>query len=147
MADADQSYSLEIDATPEDCMAVLLDFPAYPQWSGPLTFAKVLEQDAAGRGRIVEFKLDMKLREIRYVLEYEYDGSRQARWHSVDGDVSSVTGSYEFQALGPGRTKATCKQSIDLGFWVPGPLRRLAERQALRDSVSEFKAEVERRRA
>ena len=33
----------------------------------------------------------------------------------------------------------------ELGFWMPGPLRRLAERTALKQSVDEFKAEVERR--
>jgi hypothetical protein len=34
---------------------------------------------------------------------------------------------------------------VDVGFWIPGPLRRIFERQALRESVLEFKAEAERR--
>lgn len=31
------------------------------------------------------------------------------------------------------------------GFWLPGPIRRMAESSALQQSVNDFKAEVERR--
>ena len=57
---------------------------------------------------------------------------------------SEMEGRYTFRKLGPESTEATCRQEIKLGFWVPGPLRKLAERTALKQSVSELKAEVER---
>ncbi|HEY8515268.1 MAG TPA: SRPBCC family protein [Candidatus Binatia bacterium] len=145
MAEAEQSYTTEIEASVEQCWDVLLDFDRYPAWSGPVTACKVLERDADGRARVVEMTLDMKIRNVRYVLQYEYDVPRRADWHLVEGDVTSITGSYEFEPIAPNRTRATCRQAVDLGFWVPGPLRRMIERQALRDSVHEFKAEAERK--
>lgn len=150
MSEASQSQSVDVEASVSVCVSVLLDFPHYPTWSGPIQSCRVLEVDAAGRGRIVEFVLDMKIRSVRYVLEYAYDlhpGDQpaSATWSLVEGDVAAVDGSYRFEPLGKKRSRATCSQSVDVGFWIPGPLRRIFERQALRDSVLEFKAEAERR--
>lgn len=145
MAEAEQSQSIEVAASIEDCCAVLLAFERYPSWSGPITGASVLERDPDGRARKVEMTLDMKIKSVRYVLQYEYDLPRVARWHLVEGDVAGIVGSYEFEEIDARHTRITCKQAVDLGFWVPGPLRRVIERQALRDSVAEFKTEAERR--
>jgi len=145
MAEAEQSFTTEVDAGIDDCCAVLLDFEHYPQWSGPTTRTTVLDRHPDGNARRVEMVLDMKIRSVRYVLEYDYDLPKNARWHLVEGDVAGVVGSYSFEAIDARHTRATCAQAVDLGFWIPGPLRRLIERQALRDSVLEFKAEVERR--
>ena len=145
MAEAEQSYSAEVDASIEDCCAVLLDFERYPEWSGPTTAVRVLERDADGRARQVEMTLDMKIRNVRYVLEYSYDLPARATWRLVEGDVTAIDGGYTFEKIDSTHTRATCRQAVDLGFWVPGPLRRLIERQALRDSVQEFKSEAERR--
>ncbi len=145
MADAEQSFSAEVAADVEDCVAVLLDFERYPEWSAPITGARILEYDATGRGQDVEFELDMKIRTVRYVLRYAYELPGRATWQLVEGDVTAVSGAYEFEPLPAGRCRATCRQAVDLGFWIPGPLRRILERQALRDSVLEFAAEAARR--
>ncbi|MBM4243093.1 MAG: hypothetical protein FJ148_04665 [Deltaproteobacteria bacterium] len=145
MAEADQSFTTDVDASIDICCAVLLDFDRYPQWSGPMTGVRVLERDAEGRARQVEMTLDMKIRNVRYVLEYTYDLPARAHWRLVEGDVSGIDGSYTFERIDDAHTRVTCRQTVDLGFWVPGPLRRLIERQALRDSVLEFKGEAERR--
>lgn len=143
MPEARQSYSTEIEADVERCIDVLLDFERYPAWSGPITEARVLERDAERRGRVVAFGLDMKIRTVRYTLAYEYELPGRARWALVEGDLSRVEGEYRFEPLAPGRTRATCSQEVDVGFWVPGPLRRVFEKQALRDSVEDFKRAVE----
>ena len=145
MAEADQNFSAEIDAPIECCVETLLDFAAYPRWSSPILETTVLSLDDAGRAEHVAFALDMKIRTVRYTLAYEYDLPIRARWHLVEGDLSSVLGSYLFEPLSKTRTRATCAQTVDIGFWIPGPLLRIVERQALRDSVLEFKAEAERR--
>jgi len=145
MADAEQSFTTDVDASIEGCWAVLLDFERYPSWSAPTTACKVAERDSEGRARLVEMTLDMKIRSVRYVLEYAYQPPDKASWHLVEGDLSGIVGGYEFEAIDANHTRATCRQAVELGFWVPGPLRRLIERQALRDSVLEFKSEAERR--
>jgi ribosome-associated toxin RatA of RatAB toxin-antitoxin module len=143
--DAAQEVVVQIAASAAECFDVILDFDRYPEWSSAIEQARVVERDKAGVGRIVEFQIDMKVRSVRYVLEYAYKKPSELTWHSVEGDVESIEGYYHFRKLGPALTEARCRQEIQLGFWVPGPLRRLAERTALRQSVEEFKAEVERK--
>ena len=65
-------------------------------------------------------------------------------WKSCDGDVESVEGSYTLEKVGAKKTKVTCRQKIVLGFWVPGPIRSLIERTALKQSVLEFKGAAEK---
>jgi len=145
--DAAQEVVVEIAATPAQCFEVLLDFERYPEWSSAVTGARIVERDAHGVGRIVEFHIDAKVKTIRYVLEYAYKKSSQLTWTSIDGDVQSIAGAYRLRKLGTNRTEAACRQEIELGFWLPGPLRKLAERTALKQSVTELKEEVERRLA
>jgi hypothetical protein len=124
----------------------LSDFPDYPRWSSPVLECRVLDRHPDGLARRVAFALDMTVKTLRYVLEYSFEPPHGATWHLVEGDVKSVEGSYRFEPAGD-RTKATCTQAIDIGFWVPGPIRRPLEQKALRDSVEEFKKAVEARAA
>lgn len=141
------THTAEIDADVEDCIAVLADFEGHPRWSTPVVRAATLSCDEHGRGRNVAFELEMKIRRISYVLEHTWDPPYRVSWKLVEGDIAGVKGSYEFERIAPGRTRATCTQNVDLGFWIPGPLRRLFEEQALADAVAEFKREAERRAA
>lgn len=144
MADFSQSYATVIDGSVEDCFAALVDFADYPRWSSPITECKVLDRHADGLPRRVAFALDMTLKTIRYTLAYTFDPPRGGTWKFVDGDLHDIEGSYTFTDA-KGRTKAVCTQSIDIGFWIPGPIRRTFERKALQDSVEEFKKAVEAR--
>jgi hypothetical protein len=146
VSDYSQSYSTEVSGSVDECFAVLTDFAAYPDWSSPITECRVLDRHPDGLPRRVAFALDMTLKTIRYVLEYEYEPPHGARWWLVEGDLKDVEGSYRFEKHGEGTT-ATCSQAIDLGFWVPGLLRRTFERKALQDSVEEFRKAVEARAA
>lgn len=143
-ASAAQEVTVEIAAPPSRCFAVIVDFERYPEWSSAIRRATVLERDQHGVGRVVEFEVDINIKRIRYVLEYAYRRPRQLTWHSVDGDVESVQGAYQFRKLAPQLTEATCRQEVQLGFWLPARIRALAERTALAQSVNEFKAAVER---
>jgi hypothetical protein len=145
MAETSQTYSAEVDASIDDCIAVLVDFEHYPDWCTPILEAKVLTRDESGRGQRVAYALDMRIRTIHYTLEYSYAFPTRMTWRLVEGDLSDVQGAYELESLADGRTRAACTQEVDLGFWIPGPIRRMFERQALRDSVLELKAEAERR--
>jgi hypothetical protein len=139
-----QTYSTRVAASRDACFAVLIDFDAYPRWSSPITSCRVLERHPDGLAKRVEFHLDMTVKTIRYVLEYTYDKPRGARWKLVDGDVKDVEGEYTFEEHG-GTTTATCTQAIDLGFWLPGFIKKPFEQKALRDSVEEFRRAVEAR--
>ena len=147
MAVEEQEFSVEVEASQAECFKAILDFERYPEWSSAIQKVAVLERDAQGVGKVVEFRIDMKFKSIRYVLDYRYRKPSQLTWHSVDGDVESINGAYKFEKIDADRTNVTCRQAISIGFWVPGPVRKLLERTALRQSVMEFKADVEKRRA
>lgn len=147
MADAQQSFSTAIEAPADLCYHAIADFEAYPSWSSPITKVAVLDRYSDGFARQVEFFIDMKLKTVRYVLEYTWLPPDRLTWKYVDGDLHDVVGSYVFEPLDTARTHATCSQAVSLGFWIPGLLRRTFEQTALRQSVLEFKAEAERRAA
>jgi uncharacterized membrane protein len=147
MVEVQQSFSTLIEAPADLCYAAIADFDAYPSWSAPITKIAVLDRHPDGFARQVEFFLDMKIRVVRYVLEYTWSPPHRLTWTYAGGDVEDIVGSYVFEPLAAHRTNATCSQAIALGFWVPGILRRALEATALRQSVLEFKVEAERRAA
>jgi uncharacterized membrane protein len=145
MADHQQSFSTPIDAPVDLCYAAIADFESYPSWSSPVSKITVLDRHPDGRARRVEFVVDMKLREVRYVLEYTWHPPNRLTWKMTEGDLADIEGSYVFETDGAGKTNATCSQAISLGFWVPSLVLKPIEQTALRQSVLEFKAEAERR--
>lgn len=143
MSEYSQTYSTAVAGSVDACFNVLVDFERYTDWSSPITKCRIVDRYPDGLARRVEFHLDAKVKTLRYVLEYEYDPPHGARWHLVEGDIAGVEGSYRFEPAGE-RTTATCSQSIDVGFWVPGFLRRTFEASALQQTVEEFRAAVEK---
>lgn len=139
-----QIFSTPIDAPVALCYDAIADFEAYPQWSSPVSKITVIDRHPDGRARRVEFEVDMKLRTVRYVLEYTWHPPNRLTWKMAEGDLADIEGSYVFEADGANRTTATCSQAISLGFWVPSLILKPIEQTALKQSVLEFKAEAER---
>jgi len=139
-----QEFSTEVHASVAQCFATITDFEQYPQWFSTIQRSKILSRHASRLAQRVEYFIDMKVKVVSYVLEYEYNKPTQLTWKSVDGDIEAIEGSYRFEKLGSGLSRATCRQAVSLGFWVPGLLRSLMERQALKQAVLEFKAAAEK---
>jgi uncharacterized protein YndB with AHSA1/START domain len=139
----DQQFTTEINASVGQCFATITTFENYPEWFSTIEATAVLERYRDGLGKRVEYLVDMRLKTIRYVLEYEYDKPLRLTWRSVEGDIDAIEGAYVFEKLGPQRSSATCRQAVSFGFWVPGPLRAILERHALTQAVLEFKAAAE----
>ncbi|MBI1817001.1 MAG: SRPBCC family protein [Deltaproteobacteria bacterium] len=138
-------YTTEVAASVKDCFATIIDFERYPSWSSSVREIRVLDRHPDGLAHRVEFHVDITLKTIRYVLEYEYDPPGRLTWRSVDGDVESIEGKYTFEKLAANKTRVTCRQVVVIGFWLPGLVRRAMERTALQQSVDEFKQAAEAR--
>jgi ribosome-associated toxin RatA of RatAB toxin-antitoxin module len=136
------SHSETIAASPQACFDALLEFETYSDWQSGVRSCRVLERDAAGRGSLIETSIDAKLRTVRYVLRYNYDEPRRIWWDYVEGDVKSIEGAYTLDVL-DGGTRATYEVGVDVGFFVPGPIRKLLGETMLRRSVRELKERVE----
>ena len=95
MADATTS-SITIAAPPERVMAVIADFPAYPEWAEQVKSVEVLGSDGAGRAEQVRFTMDAGPIKDSYTLDYTWaaDG-RSVSWTLVKGQIQKAqNGSY-----------------------------------------------------
>jgi ribosome-associated toxin RatA of RatAB toxin-antitoxin module len=145
---ADQStQSIVIDAPPAAIMAVIADFPAYPEWTGSLKLAEVLEEGPDGRAKRVHFTLDAGVVKDSYDLEYIWTGDERVEWNLVKGQMQKMQhGTYSLVPLNdPQRdsTEVTYSLTIDLAIPMLGMLKRKAERVVMDTALKELKKRVE----
>src|SRR5829696_10244019 len=85
---ADQStQSIVVDAPAADVMAVIADFPSYPEWVASAKKVEVLETGPDGRAQRVHFVLDAGAVKDDYVLDYTWEGDRKVSWTLVKGQM------------------------------------------------------------
>lgn len=141
---ADQStQSIVVEAPAVDVMAVIADFPAYPQWVSAAKQVEVLESGPDGRARRVHFVLDAGAVKDDYVLDYTWDGDRKVTWTLVSGQMQKrQDGSYTLVETA-GRTEVTYSITIDLSIPMLGMIKRKAEKVILDTALKELKKRVE----
>src|SRR5688572_28400100 len=119
--------SIIIDALPQAVMAVIADFPSYPEWAQGIKNAEVLDEGTGGRADKVYFELDASPIKDAYTLAYDWHGEEAVRWHLVEGKMlKAMEGAYELRPNGPG-TEVTYRLAVDLSIPMIGLLRRKAE--------------------
>jgi polyketide cyclase/dehydrase/lipid transport protein len=134
MADS-TTQSLTMHAAPEAIMAVIADFPAYPEWADAVKTAEVVEEGADGRAGM--FK-------DAYTLAYEWapDGL-SVSWHLTKGQIQRAQhGSYVLSPAGDATT-VTYTLSVELSIPMIGMLRRKAEKIIIDTALKELKRRVE----
>jgi uncharacterized membrane protein len=141
---ADQStQSIVVDAPAAEVMAVVADFPAYPEWVSAAKRVEVLETGPDGRARRVHFVIDAGPVSDDYVLDYTWDGDRRVAWTLVQGQMQKKQdGSYLLEEAG-GRTTVTYTIAIDLSIPMLGLIKRRAEKVILDTALKELKKRVE----
>jgi ribosome-associated toxin RatA of RatAB toxin-antitoxin module len=131
--------SEEIDAPPQACFDALTDFETLPAWQGAVRSAEVLERDASGRGVVIEFEVDAKLKRVTYRLRQVYDEPHRIGSEYLGGDFRDFAGEWRFVALEGGRTRAELDLRIDPGRLVPGPVRSAIADAVMRRSLVDLK--------
>ena len=108
MADRTRA-SIQIGAPAADVMAVIADLPAYPEWTGEVKQAEVLEQNPdSGRAARVRLSIDSGALRDQQLLDYTFDGDRAVHWTLVEGDMlRSLEGSYVLTPADGGPDKST----------------------------------------
>ncbi|MGY1827156.1 MULTISPECIES: SRPBCC family protein [unclassified Blastococcus] len=141
---ADQStQSIVVEAPAAEVMAVIADFPSYPQWVSAAKKVEVLETGEDGRARRVHFVLDAGAVKDDYVLEYTWDDDRRVSWTLVKGQMQKrQEGSYTLVEK-DGRTEVTYSITIDLSIPMLGMIKRKAEKVILDTALKELKKRVE----
>jgi uncharacterized membrane protein len=141
---ADQStQSITVEAPAAEVMAVIADFPAYPEWVAAAKKVEVVEDGPGGRAKQVHFVLDAGAVKDDYVLDYTWDGDRKVSWKLVKGQMQKrQEGSYTLEE-GDGRTEVTYRITIDLSIPMLGMIKRKAEKVILDTALKELKKRVE----
>jgi ribosome-associated toxin RatA of RatAB toxin-antitoxin module len=137
----------EIDAPLEEVWALVEDVAKAPQWQGGLKAIDVLERDDQGRALLCETESDAKVRTVKSIVRFEYDGPTALRWTQVKGDLKSVDGRWDLEELGDGRTRATYWIQADLGrmlgMVIRGPLVDLLRQMLAGARAGELKRAIE----
>lgn len=136
--------SAEIAATPQECFDALTAYESLPEWQGAVKRAEVLERDEQGRGTVIEYEVDAKVKTVRYRLRQSYDEPRRVCSEYLDGDFRDFKGEWRFIALPEGGTRAEVDVDIDPGRFVPGPIRKAISDAVMRRAVTDLKNHVER---
>lgn len=138
------SSSITIEAAPADVMAVIADFSRYPDWTGEVKEAEVLETD--GRGRAEEVRLVMDAGAIKddQTLAYTWTGEHEVSWTLVKSQMlRSLDGSYLLKAVGAGSTEVTYRLTVDVKIPMLGMIKRKAEKVIIDRALAGLKKRVE----
>lgn len=140
--------STEIAASIEAIYAVAADPEGAPRWQPEIEVAECLERDAAGGQLRVRIETETPIKRLTSILVYSYESPTRISWHQEDGDLKSVTGSWELRELGDERTAATYELEVDpgriLGMALRGPVVGVLRGKLVDSMPGKLKAFVER---
>jgi uncharacterized membrane protein len=126
MATISGSAGTEIDAGIDAVYAVAADGEGAPHWQSEIQVAECLERDAGGEQLRVRMETETPFKRLVSTLRYSYERPSRISWTQEDGDLRSVTGSWELEDLGGDRTRATYTLEVDpgriLGMAMRGPV-------------------------
>ena len=139
--------SVEIGAPVDRCYAIAADIEHAPEWQPALTDVEVLTRDAEGRAATADTTFDARVRALRVRLRFAYAPPSSITWDEERGDVKSLHGSWRFEDLGGGRTRATYGLEVDpgrmLGLLLRGPTEDKVRDYLLGGAVDGLKARAE----
>jgi ribosome-associated toxin RatA of RatAB toxin-antitoxin module len=135
------SASIEIAAAPSEVMAVIADFPSYPQWVDSMKSAEVLTT-SGGRAETVRMVLDHPLVKDDYVLAYDWK-TDEVSWKLVKGTLlKAMDGSYAVAPHASGTT-VTYTLKVDVNMPMIGMFKRKAEKTIIDGALKGLKKRVE----
>jgi len=139
--------SVEIEAPIERCYEIAADIENAVEWQGSLRDVEVLERDGEKRAVLVETESDAKVKHVKAVLRFSYDPPTAIGWVQEKGDTKSLHGSWAFEDLGGGRTRATYALEADpgrlLGLLLRGPAESMVRDFLVGNAAEGLKGKAE----
>lgn len=145
MADS-STQSITIAAPPERVVAVICDFPRYPEWTEAVRRAEVIEEYEDGYASQVRFTIDAGVLADEYVLAYSYaEDLSRIEWHLVAPSKMqrSQQGSYDVVGNPDGSSTVTYTLEVELSVGMLGMFRRKAEKMIMDTALKQLKHRVE----
>jgi uncharacterized membrane protein len=137
------SSSITIAAPAEKVLGVIADIPSYPEWTGQIKSAEVVEAGADGKPASAKFVMDAGVLKDEYTLAYDWRGDG-VDWKLVGKSAvqKSQVGSYTLVDQG-GSTEVTYKLAVDIAMPMLGMFKRKAEKMIMDSALKELKKRVE----
>lgn len=143
------SHTVEIDAPLAEVYEVAEDVPGATAWNPAMQKIDVLETDAEGRATRVEVEADVKVKKAKSILRFTFGNEPNGlTWAQEKGDVKSVDGRWELEAIDDSRTRATYALEIDpgrmLGMLLRGPVEGQVKSYLTKGAAEGLKEHIER---
>ena len=139
--------SIVIAAPIEEVYAVAADVERSPRWQPQFKRVEVLERDAAGNQTLVRMITDGKVRDLTSDMRFSYDPPGGLSWRQVKGELKSIEGSWAFEDLRDGTTRATYAMTVDLGrilgTVLRGPIVGILRGQLIETMPGKLKRDIE----
>lgn len=135
-----------IEASPDEVMAVITDFSAYPEWATGVKEMELLDSHDDGSPRLVRMVLDQAPIRDSFELEYEWVSPHHVTWGIAEGSESLVTmmdGAYILEEVGEGHTRTTYQLAVDVKLPLLGMIKRKAEKIIIDTALKGLKKRVE----
>ena len=137
--------STTIAAAPDAILAILLDFPRYPEWAKDLKSVEVLESDAQGRATAVRFRAAGFGRSTNYTLTYDHSDPSVLAWVLSEGDIMrKLDGRYVLTANDAGGTDIVYDLEVELVIPLPGFIKNRSQGKIMHTALGELKSFAER---
>ena len=147
MGTLEASWTVEIEAPRERCFEIAADVANAPKWQGTLVEVEVLERDQEGRAHVVETLSDAMVKKVRSWLRFQYDPPGGLTLEQEKGEAKWLTGSWEFEELSTGGTRATYGLRTDpgrvLGLLLRGPVEGKVKEFLTKSAAEGLKREAE----
>lgn len=122
---------------------VITDIEAYPDWTDGVEETAILSITSEGYPLQAHFRVDAKVAEITYTIEYRYD-DYDVRWHLVEGEMlSQLDGVYELREDDADGTHVRYSLTVDVDLPVPAFMKKRAARTILEQGLSGLKTRAE----
>ena len=132
----------EIRATPQACVDALTEFESLPSWQGAVRSVSVLERDSSGRGVVVEYEVDARVKRVRCGCGRCTTRHLSLGCEYLGGDFRDFSGEWRFLEREFG-TRVELDLRLDPGRFVPGPLRAVISQVVMGRALADLKRHLE----
>lgn len=139
--------TIEIDVPIEDFFRVITDYARYDEFLSAMREVSVAAPNAAGEREVtyvIEVDVGIAKKRVSYTLLHRETPPSRIEWRLVRGEVmKSNDGSWDLEAVGPHRTRATYTLDVGFGLLVPKAIANLLSEKTLPRTLQEFKTRAE----
>lgn len=122
---------------------VITDLPTYPEWAEGVLETEVLATTEEGYPHQVRLRIDAKVAEIVYAIEYRYE-EYDIHWFLIEGDtISQLDGTYELWETDDGATGVHYHLEVDIDLPLPAFLKKRAARTILEQGLDGLRSRAE----